>query len=85
MRAWHTSNCPVGIATQKTHLRNRLKVDLSAQRLARFFGASVELMQVLARACGHRHLSDLCAEDLVTWKTEMAELCGVRFGGVGRA
>ena len=34
----------------------RLPVDIAAERLARFFGASVELMQVLARAAGHDHL-----------------------------
>ena len=51
MRACHTNNCPVGIATQKPHLRARLPVDIAAERLARFFSASVELMTVLARAC----------------------------------
>ena len=33
MRACHTNNCPVGIATQKPHLRARLPVDEAAQRL----------------------------------------------------
>src|SRR5207253_2620250 len=50
MRACHTNNCPVGIATQKPHLMARLKVDESAQRLARFLETSVELMKILARA-----------------------------------
>ena len=39
MRACHTNNCPVGIATQKEHLRDRLPVDEAAERLARFFAA----------------------------------------------
>jgi glutamate synthase domain-containing protein 2/nitrite reductase/ring-hydroxylating ferredoxin subunit len=81
MRACHTNNCPVGIATQKEHLRNRLPVEVAAERLARFFAASVELMQVLARACGHTDLSEFEARDLTTWKREMADLAGVRFGG----
>ena len=51
MRACHTNNCPVGIATQKEDLRARLIVDQAAERLARFFSSSVGLMQVLARAC----------------------------------
>lgn len=42
MRACHTNNCPVGIATQKPHLRARLPVDIAAERLARFFSASVD-------------------------------------------
>ena len=81
MRACHTNNCPVGIATQKENLRDRLPVDVAAERLARFFHASVELMQILARACGHTRLADLRVEDLTTWKRDVAYLTGVRYGG----
>ncbi|MCW1933755.1 glutamate synthase-related protein [Pararhodobacter zhoushanensis] len=81
-RICHTNNCPVGIATQKPELRKRLDVQVGADRLARYFGASVDLMQVLARACGHASLSDFSPRDLTTWKREMADLSGVRFGGV---
>ncbi len=81
MRACHTNNCPVGIATQKENLRRRLKIDASAARLARFFDASVELMKILARACGHRHLNEFDIEDLTTWKRDMAYLSGVSYGG----
>ena len=83
MRACHTNNCPVGIATQKQHLRDRLPVDIAAERLARFFSASVELMTVLARAAGHRHISDFTIDDLTTFKADMAQLTGVAYGGVG--
>jgi nitrite reductase/ring-hydroxylating ferredoxin subunit len=83
MRACHTNNCPVGIATQKAHLRERLPVDIAAERLARFFGASVELMTVLARAAGHHHLRDFSVDDLTTFKRDMADLAGVAYGGVG--
>ncbi len=82
MRACHTNNCPVGIATQKQHLRARLPVDLAAERLARFFSAAVELMTVLARAAGHHHLSEFAVDDLTTFKTDMARLTGVAYGGV---
>jgi glutamate synthase domain-containing protein 2/nitrite reductase/ring-hydroxylating ferredoxin subunit len=82
MRACHTNNCPVGIATQKPHLRARLPVDTAAARLARFLEASVELMTVLARAAGHRHLNQFSIEDLTTFKTDMAQLTGVAYGGV---
>ncbi len=82
MRACHTNNCPVGIATQKPHLRARLPVDIAAERLARFFSASVELMTVLARAAGHRHLREFSRNDLTTFKTDMAQLTGVAYGGV---
>ncbi|HEX5095894.1 MAG TPA: glutamate synthase-related protein [Acidimicrobiia bacterium] len=82
MRACHTNNCPVGIATQKPHLRARLPVDEAAQRLDRFLGATVELMQVLARACGHDHLSKFVLDDLTTFDRDMAALSGVEYGGV---
>ena len=82
MRACHTNNCPVGIATQKPDLVARLDVDTSASQLATFFRTSVALMKILARACGHQTLGDFDLEDLVTWKPDMTELSGVPFGGV---
>ena len=82
MRACHTDNCPVGIATQKEHLRSRLIIDEAAQRLNRFFRASTELMQVLARGCGHTHLNQFCLDDLTTWDRDMAYLTGVKYAGV---
>ncbi|MGY6630451.1 MAG: glutamate synthase-related protein [Wenzhouxiangella sp.] len=83
-RMCHTNRCPTGVATMDPELRKRLKVDDGAERLARFFAASVELMKVLARACGHARLSEFSRDDLTTWKREMAELSGIAFGGVGR-
>jgi glutamate synthase domain-containing protein 2 len=82
MRACHTHNCPVGIATQKESLRARLIVDESAKRLARYLGATVELMQVLARACGHSRLDEFSIDDLSTWNRDMTGLTGVRYAGV---
>jgi len=82
MRACHTNNCPVGIATQQPQLRRRLKVEKGAQQLDNFFRAATELMQVMARACGHHHLNQFCIDDLTTWKREMAQLSGVAYGGI---
>lgn len=82
MRACNTNTCPVGIATQDPELRKRLKVDNAAEGLGKFFKASAELMTILARACGHRSLSDFSIDDLTTWKKEIAQLSGVKFGGV---
>lgn len=83
-RMCNSNNCPVGVATQKPELRRRLDVQAGAERLARFFGASVELMQVLARACGRSSLSGFQSSDLGTWKREMADLSGIRYAGVTR-
>ncbi|MDG0868135.1 Rieske 2Fe-2S domain-containing protein [SAR202 cluster bacterium JH702] len=81
MRACDTNNCPVGIATQKEHLRSRIIVESSARQLAQFFDSSIELMKLLARACGHTDLKDFKLSDLTTWKRDMADLSGVSFAG----
>jgi len=83
MRACHTNNCPVGIATQKPHLRERLVVQTSAKRLQNWFEATVHLMQVLARACGHNHLNQFQLRDLSTVNYDISRLTGVRYAGVG--
>ena len=82
MRACHTNNCPVGIATQKEHLRERLPVKIAAKRLASFFESTVSLMKTVARATGRDRLADLEISDLVTWNRDVACLTGVPYGGV---
>ena len=81
-RMCNTNQCPAGIATQKPELRAKLNIDEAAERLARFFSASTELMKVMARACGHHHLNQFNAHDLTTWKRDMADLSGVKYGGL---
>ena len=80
-RMCNTNNCPAGIATQKEELRRKLNVDKSAKQLHNFFTASVELMQVMARACGHDALSKFNNEDLATWHRELAYLSGTKYSG----
>ena len=82
MRACHTNNCPVGIATQRKDLRARLVVEQSAKQLNNFLGATVQLMKIMARACGRTHLSALSVGDLTTWHRETAYLTGIRYAGV---
>lgn len=81
-RMCNSNNCPSGIATQKPELRQRLDVTNAAKQLHNFFDASTELMQVMARACGHHHLNQFNKSDLATWKREMALLSGVEYSGV---
>ncbi len=83
MRACHTNNCPVGIATQKEDLRTRIIVQQSAKQLQNYFEATIELMKILARACGLSHLNQFSIYDLTTYKEEMAKLTGIKYGGVG--
>ncbi|MCK5649573.1 MAG: glutamate synthase, partial [Gammaproteobacteria bacterium] len=80
-RMCNTNNCPAGIATQKEDLRQKLNIENASTQLHNFFNASVELMQVMARACGHNSLSKLNKNDLATWHREMALLSGVAYSG----
>jgi len=82
MRACNTNNCPVGIATQKEHLRARLKVQTSALQLKRFMQASTDLMKVMARACGYNAFSQFNIDDLTTFNHDMYRLSGVKYAGV---
>ncbi len=81
-RMCNTNNCPTGIATQKEDLRQRLDIEKSSKQLHSFFNASVELMQVMARACGHNDFSQFSQKDLATWHREMALLSGVKYSGI---
>ncbi len=83
MRACDSNNCPVGIATQRKDLRNRLVIDSAAGGLQNFFEATVKLMKVMARACGHELLSGFDHQDLTTPKKDIADLTGVEYAGVG--
>jgi len=80
-RMCNTNNCPAGIATQKPELRRKLNIEKSSVQLDNFFRASVELMQVMARACGHDHLNQFVKDDLATWHREMAMLSGAKYSG----
>jgi glutamate synthase domain-containing protein 2/CDGSH-type Zn-finger protein len=81
-RMCNSNNCPAGVATQKPELRQRLDVEVSAQKLARFLKASVDLMKVLSRACGHDDLSKLNPKDITTWKKDLSELSGIHYAGI---
>ena len=82
MRACNTNNCPVGIATQKENLRSRLIIDQSAKQLNNYLSSTVDLMKILARACGHNSLNKFNKGDLTTFKKEMSNLSGVKYSGV---
>ncbi len=81
MRACNSNNCPVGIATQKESLRQRLIIDASAEQLSNFFTATNELIKVVARACGHSDIKSFDMHDTSTFDFDMHRLTGVRFSG----
>ena len=82
MRACNSNNCPVGIATQKSHLRQRLIIESSAKQLSNFFLASNDLIKVVARACGHNDVSKFNFNDLSTFDYDMHRLTGIAYAGV---
>ena len=82
MRACHTNNCPVGIATQKESLRQRIIIDSSAKQLSSFLRSTAELMQVVARACGYSNFNQFNPDDLATFNRDMHLLTGIAYAGV---
>lgn len=82
MRACHTNNCPVGIATQKENLRQRLIIETSARQLSNFLKATTSLMKVIARACGYDDFKKFNAADLSTFNRDMHHLSGISYSGI---
>jgi len=82
MRACGSNNCPVGIATQKENLRNRLIIDSSAKQLYNFFTATNDLIKVIARSCGHDDVKKFNFNDLSTLDYNMHRLTGIKYAGL---
>jgi glutamate synthase domain-containing protein 2/CDGSH-type Zn-finger protein len=80
-RICNSNNCPAGIATQTPELRARLDIYRSARQLNNFLRASVDLMKVMARACGHTHLQQFNLDDLATLDWAIARQSGIPFSG----
>lgn len=73
-----TGMCPVGVATQDADLRERLKTDAAAGRVANFLNVSLEELKTFARITGHENLHDLSADDLCTISREISEFTNIR-------
>ena len=73
-----SGNCPVGIATQDSKLRKRLKVEQSAQRVANYLNVTLEELKTFARITGHSSVHDLTVDDLVTINREISEFTDIR-------
>lgn len=81
-RICNTNACPAGIATQDPELRAKLDVEGSVERLTRFFRSSTQLIELMARACGHDDIAKFSPRDLTTFSRDMSSLSGVRYAGV---
>jgi len=82
MRACSTNNCPVGVATQKENLRQRIIIEQSAKQLRNYFVATADLIKVVARACGHNDVNKFNFKDLSTLNYNLHRLTGIDFAGV---
>ncbi len=82
MRACHTNNCPVGVATQKENLRQRIIIEQSAKQLYNFFTATNKLIKVVARACGYDDIGKFNSHDLSTLNYDMHKLSGIAYAGI---
>ena len=82
MRACHTNNCPLGVASQKESLRSRIIIEQSAKQLYNYFNASNELIKVIARACGHQSVRDFNFNDLSTINYHIHQLTGINYAGI---
>lgn len=72
-----SGNCPVGIATQDPELRERLKVEQSAKRVANYLNVTCEELKTFARITGHGCVHDLSVDDLVTLSREISEFTNI--------
>ncbi len=72
-----SGNCPVGIATQDPKLRERLKVDQAAQRVANYLNVTLEELKTFARITGHSSIHDLCVDDLATLNREISDFTNI--------
>ncbi len=72
-----SGNCPVGIATQDTQLRAKLKEEQAAKRVYNFLHVSNEELKTFARITGHADVHGMTVEDLCTISREISEYTNI--------
>ncbi len=73
-----TGDCPVGVATQDSELRKRLKIDVSAKRVENYLKVSTEELKTFARITGHNDVHDLNIDDLCTINSEISDYTDIK-------
>ena len=73
--------CPVGIATQNPMLRERLKIEEAAQRIANYLILSNEELKTFARVSGLDDVHKFSLENLVTLDEQIAKYTGIVHAG----
>lgn len=78
----HTGLCPVGITTQLPKLVARLDPEEAADRVTNFLNAMTMEIQIFARSCGKKRVSDLDANDLRALTHDISLMTGVPMVGL---
>ncbi len=74
----HTGDCPVGVATQDSELRERLKIDSASKRVENFLRVSTEELKTFARITSHTDVHDLNVDDLCTVNSEISKYTPIK-------
>ena len=73
--------CPVGIATQNPMLRERLKIEEAAQRIANYLILSNDELKTFARISGLDDVHKLSLDNLITLDDQIAKYTGIAHAG----
>jgi glutamate synthase domain-containing protein 2 len=71
-RICNTGRCPVGVTSQDSELRGRLKIQESGRRLENFLRVSTDELKTFARLTGHDDVHKLSITDLCTTNSEIS-------------
>jgi glutamate synthase domain-containing protein 2 len=76
-RACHNNTCPVGIATQRSKLRKRFDIQISAQRMVNFLEATEAELTDFCRMTGHSSIHELSVADMTTTDLAVAQYAAI--------
>ena len=73
-----TGECPAGIATQDSNLRERLETDKAILRVKNYLNVSLEELKTFARITGNKNLHDLNINNLTTINSEISKYTNIK-------
>lgn len=71
-RFCNVGKCPVGVTAQDPELRSRLRIDISAKKIANFLEVSTNELRQFARLTGNDDIHKLNIKDLCTTNSEIS-------------
>lgn len=77
-RVCNKGMCPVGIATQDTELRKRLRIEESSKRLENYFNVVNDELKTFARITGNDDIHKLSNYDIVTTSCEISQNTNIK-------